>query len=230
MRLIEKTEELNKEISKLWTEAGVFKGSVLNFYNLKLIRKAKDGILFIGTTTNVLKSERTLKRSIKKADPGLSNHHKHFFSQIRFLARQAGCNSKWAYIDFWLGLKTKHGRKFPAFKKAREKAAANIKFVSEVENLSFDLIKTVIDELKPRCVVACGMASFFISQKIKSSRQAMISSFRFEETGFHLWNGKTPIFFCESIEHSGSGDMCYERLRWHVKKSMEGGSYANANG
>lgn len=222
-RVIEKIKETNQAISGLWREARALKGSDLDFYNLKSIQKARGGIFFIGTTTDVLKRKSISNDFIRKPHPELNDRRKQFFSLMRFLATQAGCRNKWAYVDFWLGLKTKGRREFPAAKTLRARAAANKDFVKKAEHLSFDLIKTVISELKPRCIIACGMASFFISGRIKSARQAMISSSGFEKTGFHLWDGQIPIFFCESIENSGSGDMFFERLRWHIKKAIRRG-------
>ena len=72
-RLIEKIAEINKAISQLWREAGGLKGSVLNFFNPKFLLKAKEGVLFIGFTSDVFNYDRTLKRFIKMPDPRARN-------------------------------------------------------------------------------------------------------------------------------------------------------------
>ncbi len=219
-RLIEKTEEINRKISALWNEVGALNGSVLNFYNPKSLRKAKDGILFIGTT-NILKRDQTLKRFVRRGNPELDDYNKERFSKMRLLAQYAKCRIKLAYINCWLGLRTVKGRNFLSAKTVQEKLTANINFIKKIENLSLDLITTVVDELRPKCIVALNAMSY-------PSKKITISDSEFEKTGFHLWNDKTPFFLCSSsseLFHNGS----FARLKWHVKKAVAWSSVERAS-
>jgi len=219
-RVIEKTEEINGAISQLWREAGGLKGSVLNFYNPKLLLKTKGGVLFIGFTPDVFNYERALKRYIKMPDRRGIDFKKIFFANLRQRARHVGCRNKWAYIDLEIGLRAKR-REYPAIKTLKGKTAAHRDFSKKIDSLTIDLVKTVIDELKPKCVVSCNGAGCYLAEKMKIARQATILDSDFERTGFHLWNGRVPVFLFGSMRKTGIGNIGEERLRWHIKRALK---------
>ena len=218
-RVIEKTEEINGAISQLWREAGGLKGSVLNFYNPKLLLKTKGGVLFIGFTPDVFNYERALKRYIKMPDRRGIDFKKIFFANLRQRARHVGCRNKWAYIDLEIGLRAKR-REYPAIKTLKGKTAAHRAFSKRIDDLNIDLVKAVIDELKPRCVISYNGAGCYLAEKMKIARQATISDSDFEKTGFHLWDGRVPVFLFGSVRKDGTDNISEERLRWHIKKAM----------
>ena len=216
-QLIEKTEEINGAISKLWRETGALKRQNVQFYDSKSIRKAKDGILFIGKIHGS-KHKRALLGLIKK-NPQLEDYRKRFFSQMGSLARYAKCESKWAYVDFNLGLRAKC-RKFLAAKTLQEKAIANKRFVEKVEDLSLDLIIAAIRVLKPRSIVVFNLMSTLLDEKVQGKHLFAISNRVFEQAGFPLFDDEIPLFFCISLNEWSSDNGSFARLKWHVKKAI----------
>jgi len=219
-QLMRKTQEINEGISKLWNEVGALKNSALCFYHYKDLLKARGGILFVGTGDVLRRNQaQSMKRFLKQTDPQLDSYYKESLSHMRLLTCQAQCRSRCSYVSIHLGLRTKQ-REFPAAKTARSYGAKNGKFVSEIEALSLSLVKTAIDALKPRCVVAINVMSVLFDKKLQRSCGFSISDYGFRCNGFYLWDKKIPTLFCDSLG-ALSYEGAFDRLAWHVRKAVK---------